>query len=370
MDALKDSEERYRVLADTAPDAVIVHRGGVLLYANPAALRLFRADTFEQLASHRIYDLIQTDEREHPEATMRLLDGREIVVEIAVAHIAYRGTQAIQAVIRDITERVKVEEILKRDKETLETMVKEKAMELLDTRLELEKAKRLSDIGTLAATVAHELRNPLAAISMAASNVRRKAANPLLDRHLNNIDKKIIESNQIISNLLFYSRIKVPHFELIDIAAILEECVDTAESIASRKISARMDPDASRNNLIEADPLQMKEVFSNILDNAGDAVSSDPLGRIRIRTAETPEFITIRVEDTGTGIDKETIGKIFEPFFTTKAKGTGLGLYVCQQIVKLHGGSITVESEPGKGTVVSVNLPRSPKNGKEKNINN
>jgi signal transduction histidine kinase len=268
--------------------------------------------------------------------------------------------------IRLRLEHKKAEEVLRRDNETFEKQVKARSRELLDVQQELEKAKRLSDIGTLAAIVAHELRNPLAAISLASSNIRRKAANPLLEKNLNNIDKKITESNQIISNLLFYSRLKLPRYEPVDLRDILKECVNAARTAISREIPVRIELALPKAILMEADPLQMKEVFSNILDNAGDAVSSAPRGKIRIFASGDAGSVTIGIEDSGTGISRDDLGKIFEPFFTTKAKGTGLGLYVCQQIVKLHGGAIAVESEPGKGTVVSVKLPRGPENGGKK----
>jgi signal transduction histidine kinase/DNA-binding NarL/FixJ family response regulator len=365
IDALRDSEERYRVLADTSPDAILVHRGGALLYANPSALRLYRAETFGQLASRRILDLINPEDSDRSEARVRLMDGREIIVETAAAPIVYQGERAVQAVIRDITERVRASEIIKRDKRTLEELIGAKAQELLDTRLELEKAKRLSDIGTLAATVAHELRNPLAAISMAASNIKRKADTQLIGSHLRNIDKKIVESNQIINNLLFYSRLKMPQFELVNITAVLEECVSVMEAMGARGARTLMELKIPPSTLIRADPLQMKEVFSNILNNARDAASSDTPGEIRVSASGDAEFINVRIEDTGAGIEKKILDRIFEPFFTTKPKGTGLGLYICRQIINLHNGGISVESEPGKRTVFSVNLPKDPKNGRK-----
>ena len=265
---------------------------------------------------------------------------------------------------QDITGHRLTEEGLKRDKQTLEKAGRTKALELIDARLELEKAKRLSDIGTLAATVAHELRNPLAAISMAASNIKRKAASPLLEKHLQNIDKKILESNQIISNLLFYSRIRMPQFAAVDITPILEECA------VSRGVPIQVDADFSTSHPVEADPVQLKEVFSNIISNACDAVSGCPRGRISIRTTECGKFLRVRIRDTGIGIEKDLLPRIFDPFFTTKAKGTGLGLYVCQQIVKLHDGVITVESEPGKGTTFGINLPRGSRYESKKNTDN
>ena len=259
--------------------------------------------------------------------------------------------------IRYAVERKQAEQVLRRDKATLEKMVESRTRELMDSQRELEKARRLSDIGTLAATVAHELRNPLAAITMAAFNIKRKTAAPQLERHFRNIEKKISESNQIINNLLFYSRLKRPQYEFIDLAGLLEECVNTARGLCPAKNPVSIDLRLPRSLPAEADPLQMKEVFSNILGNACDAVSAVRGGRITVRAEGKGPMVTVRFEDTGAGVPAELLPKIFEPFFTTKAKGTGLGLFVCKQIMALHGGGIAVRSAPGRGTVVSVTLP-------------
>jgi len=256
-------------------------------------------------------------------------------------------------------EHEKAEEILRRDNETFEKEVKARSQELLDAHQELERAKRLSDIGTLAATVAHELRNPLAAITMAASNIERKAANPLLDKHFRNIEKKVSESNTIINNLLFYSRLRTPQYETVDIRAILEECAGAARAAAGCKAEVRLELDPLKNTRLQADPLQLKELFSNIINNACDALSALPGGTVRVRAGGNAAFVRINIEDTGPGIPRENLGRIFEPFFSTKAKGTGLGLSVCSQIADLHGGAITVASEPGS-TVFKVDLPRDP----------
>ena len=108
--------------------------------------------------------------------------------------------------------------------------------------------------------------------------------------------------------------------------------------------------------LVEADPLQMKEVFSNILNNAYDALSERE-GKILVTARIDNALITLEVKDDGPGILAEDRARLFEPFFTTKSKGTGLGLPVCRQIVNLHGGSINIESEHGRGTTVTVRLP-------------
>lgn len=259
----------------------------------------------------------------------------------------------------DITERKKSEEVLKRDKEELERMVRDKTRSLLSAYQEVENTRRLSDIGTLAATVAHELRNPLAAINMAAANIKRKAQNPALDGHLRNIEKKISESDQIINNLLYYTRIRAPNYEDVNINAVIEECIVSSKKQceAAKMVSLVNKMVLTKDILIEADPLQMKEVFSNILNNSCDAVPQSN-GEIEIFTDNKEESVTVSIRDNGAGIDKVHLEKVFQPFFTTKAKGTGLGLSVCREIVNLHGGTITIDSELGRGTNITVSLPK------------
>lgn len=220
----------------------------------------------------------------------------------------------------------------------------------------LEQVKRLSDIGSLAATVAHELRNPLGVIRTAAYNIKRKAQNPLLEGHLANIEKKIIEADQIINNLLFYSRLKLPHIERVELFSILKESIEHLKNKSPRcavgkKISS------IKGDFIEADPLQLGELFNNILGNAHDAFTGDK-GRIEVAAwKDNSGNIVVQVKDYGAGMDSEQLSRIFEPFYTTKAKGTGLGLTVCKQIVTLHNGAIGFESEKGRGTTVTVTLP-------------
>ena len=258
---------------------------------------------------------------------------------------------------QDITERKAAEDILRRDKETFERLVGERTAQLLDIQRDLEQAKRLSDIGTLAATVAHELRNPLAAIGMAASNVRRKAKDSSLEKHLRNIEKKVAESDQIISNLLFYSRLRPPHYAQTNLHDIIRECVAELKKKTKKRLSLDDKLGCLRDILIEADPIQMREVFSNILDNAHDAVS-ELNGRIELTASSDDKHVRVALKDNGHGIGAEYLDKVFAPFFTTKAKGTGLGLTVCRQIVNMHGGSIDVQSRPHEGTVLTITLPR------------
>lgn len=223
--------------------------------------------------------------------------------------------------------------------------------------MELERAKRLSDIGVLAATVAHELRNPLAAIRIASYNIKQKAGSSLFDNNLATIDKKVSESNQIISNLLFYSRIKPPKYDKVNIYDLIEESIaaaagryQKAEAVINKMYFSVKDV------FFDADNVQLLEVFGNILNNAYDALP-DFRGKIEVEARVKDSHVDISVKDNGAGIEEEDIKKIFDPFFTTKAKGTGLGLAVCKQIINMHGGEITIASQRDKGALVSISLP-------------
>lgn len=239
--------------------------------------------------------------------------------------------------IHDITDRHRAEE------------------ELHSAQAELGRAKRLSDIGTLAAIVAHELRNPLATIGMAIVNIKRKSKNPELETHFANIDKKIFESNQLINNLLFYSRLRPPHYERFDIRQLVREAIDAAKHYRAGT-SIGVDIDSLEGVIVEADPLQIKEVLNNIINNAGDAGRAED-GKLKVSGARENGFVHIAVQDSGPGIDRETLARVFDPFYTTKPNGTGLGLPVCRQIMTFHGGSVELKSEPGKGTTADILLP-------------
>jgi signal transduction histidine kinase len=257
----------------------------------------------------------------------------------------------------DITERRKAEDVLKRDEVTLKKLVKEQSHDLMVVQTDLEHAKHLSDIGTLAATVAHELRNPLAAMSMAVHNIKIKVKMSNIENNLSVIDRKIAESEQIIDNLLSYSRLKPPHLESINIFDIVEECVDAVEQNKKKKVTVVKNLYPIKGINIKADSLQIREVFNNILNNAFDVVLPEK-GRIKILSENKNELIKVVIEDNGTGIDKEIVDKIFDPFFTTKAKGTGLGLTVCRHIINMHDGEINVNSKLGHGTSFIVCLKK------------
>ncbi len=244
--------------------------------------------------------------------------------------------------IRDITVRKHAENVLQRDKDALETAVKSRTREVLKTHAELERSQRMADIGRLSATIAHEMRNPLAVIRTAIFNIRKKSGGPLLDKHFESINKKLLESDQIITNLLSFTNLGPLNIEPINICDLMSDCISSVTTkYADWQVKLAEHFDCNEGAVIEADPTKLKILFSNILDNAYQALC-DKSGAITVTISrQNQEFWSISIADTGSGIDEGDMYKIFAPFYTTKAKGTGLGLAICRQIADMHGGSIS-----------------------------
>ncbi|HQP92299.1 MAG TPA: HAMP domain-containing sensor histidine kinase, partial [Candidatus Omnitrophota bacterium] len=193
-------------------------------------------------------------------------------------------------------------------------------------------------------------------ISVALENIRRKDPGLVFDKPLHSIAVKVHESDQIINNPLFYSRLKPPHFERINLNVILKESLDNLRQRKGKYVSIEKRSLTGGDIFLDADPLQIKEVLANILSNAYDAVGTEK-GCISMTVKKINEDVSIIVKDNGVGIEKDKLERVFDPFFSTKAKGTGLGLTVCRQIVQMHGGKIFIHSTPGKGATVTVILP-------------
>lgn len=374
---LRLSEARFSALFNQASDCIILllptDDGLIISAINEIGCKM-HGYTCDELLGKPIAFLDDTQAKALlPQRAERLMSGEHLVfeishlkkdgsvfpVEVSAQRVKIGDKFFILAIDRDISERKKAEEILRRDKETFEKMVQQSSQQLIEAERELDKASRLADMGMFAASVAHELRNPLAAIQIAAYNIKKKkGAGDLLEKHLSNIEKKVAESDQIINNLLFYARLKSAHHERISIYDLLNECIDMAEKRFEEKNAAIIRNFASINGLvIDADPLQMRELFNNIFNNAFDAVLGRE-DRIEIRAEQADAgHVAIYIKDNGIGIDEENLSKIYDPFFTTKSKGTGLGLTVASQIIYLHNGTMNIQSKKGEWTEVMIVLP-------------
>ncbi|OIO30539.1 MAG: hypothetical protein AUJ60_02635 [Nitrospirae bacterium CG1_02_44_142] len=226
---------------------------------------------------------------------------------------------------------------------------------------ELEKAnsekarmERLSALGEMATTVAHEIKNPLNAIKIATSYLKNNFHGAILTEFLSIVEEEVSRLNDISSNFLGFSKPEPINLKTCDINALVESTVNLIRQEAAEKnieIVALLDRGLP---LAPCDYSRIKQALLNLLLNALEASKAGDT--VEITTWNEGPFISIIVEDTGQGISSEDMENIFKPFFTTKTRGSGLGLAIIDRIVKEHGGDIEVDSEVGKGTKFTIKL--------------
>ncbi len=351
---LTASRERFRDLVEAAPDGIVISRNGVVLYANPAALRILGCEEASELVGHpmtfldgraittmrqRIQHMVETGERlvphEYP-ATRR--DGSVITAEIASIPIDFDGGPAVLAFARDVTERVAL-------------------------RARLEHADRLAALGAMAAGVAHEINNPLAFMGLAAEMLERKLDSaeqaellPLAREVRIGLDRIA----GIVRDLRVYGRYEDVAQGAVDLAGAIE----TAERLVAHEMRPRV---KVRKDLAEAPAVRgvatrLEQVFVNLFLNATMAFEEDAVDpEVTVRVREEHDHVVVEVADNGPGIPQDLLERVFEPFFTTKSsgRGTGLGLAICRDIVTRAGGTIVARSELGRGTTMRLELRRA-----------
>jgi PAS domain S-box-containing protein len=273
----------------------------------------------------------------------------------------YEGT------VRDVTARKKTETELRQAKaaadaanQELERRVEERTTELNAMQGELLQRERLSTLGELTATVAHELRNPLSVIRNAVYVIRGMAgeAGHRLDRSVQRIDRSIARCDRTISDLLDYAHARELKSRIVRIdewlGQLLDEQALPEDVVVERRLGAS-------DALVELDPDRFRCVVVNLLENAVQAMAeqrgSSSERRITVATFAS-ETVEILVEDSGPGIAPDILPKVFDPLFSTKTFGTGLGLPTVKQIVEQHGGLVMLRSVVGSGTSVQLHLPR------------
>lgn len=217
--------------------------------------------------------------------------------------------------------------------------------------------QRLSEIGQLAAGVAHEIRNPLSSIHLALQSLRKEIATPAIDEHLNLMDEEIDRCIQITERLLRLSMPPSERPELVDLAVLIPEVVSLlAAEAAAYGIS--VDLDIARPLRVIAADSDMRMLALNLAQNAFHAMERG--GTLSITGRPRGESVEIVFADEGVGIDAGDLPRIFQPFWSRRAdgsQGTGLGLPICREILRRHSGTITVDSTLGSGTRFTVTLP-------------
>ncbi|MBI5196346.1 MAG: PAS domain S-box protein [Nitrospirae bacterium] len=220
---------------------------------------------------------------------------------------------------------------------------------------EVKKKEKWAFIGELSASIAHELRNPLASLKASIDMLREKKVSSEYADHLMQIALSEMDRlNAIITDFLLYAKPQEPNKTSFDLHQYLSDVATLLRSSETGKKNVTISEDIEGQMLITGDPKQLLQVFWNLGINALDAVTDG--GNISISTRKTSSTVEILFKDTGTGINQENIDKIFYPFFTTKDNGTGLGLAITQKIVEAHGGRIMVKSK-SDGTTFRVMLP-------------
>ncbi len=247
---------------------------------------------------------------------------------------------------------------------------KQAEQERIQLQEQLRHADRLATLGLLAAGVAHELNEPLGNILGFAELARKSPGVPVpATRDLTKIETAALHAREIIKKLLVFARQDPPHKEVLNLNEVVREGLFFLEPRCAKSaitVAYSLEPELP---LIDADAGQLRQVVVNLVVNALQAMPEG--GRLSIQTGAKENKVSLIVEDTGVGMSPEVQQRVFVPFFTTKdvGEGTGLGLPVVHGIVLSHGGTVQVESVPGRGTRIEVRLPIMPEHWLAEGVN-
>jgi signal transduction histidine kinase len=256
----------------------------------------------------------------------------------------------------EVAGRKVAEDSMRELNEVLEAKVRERTGQLLEAQEELVRKEKLVLLGQVADTVGHELRNPLGVINNAAYYLQTvlAGADETTREYLDIIRDEIGEAERIVSDLLDAVRIKPPHQAVVGVADVIGQTLRKCDIPDS--VSVKLDIPQTLP-AVRVDPMHLHQVLWNLVTNAIEAMPEG--GTLEIRVAEAPQVLRISIRDSGSGIAPEQMDKLFQPLFTTKARRVGLGLVVVKNLTQANGGSVEVESTPGKGSVFTVTLPSS-----------
>jgi PAS domain S-box-containing protein len=354
QERIRASERRYRTLVEMSPDAVVVHLNGKIVYANAGALRLFGAKYLEQLQGRQVYELLHPESHElvreriavvehggkAPLREVRIvrLNGSEVVAEATAAGIDWQGKVAVQSILRDITAR--------------------KAAEAAFIQTE-----KLASVGRMAASIAHEINNPLASVMNTVFLARKTPQMPALAlEYLEIAEEELKRISHITRQVLGFYR-EGSAVKRVAVDGIMDSAVDLLQGKIRAK-RANIEKRYRGDMEVRAVGGELRQVLSNLLVNSLECIGECGTVQLRITGGQCVKSgartVRITLADNGPGIPEAIRPRIFEALFTTKEdSGTGLGLWVSKQIVEKHGGTIRFRSRAKgekTGTVFSVVL--------------
>jgi two-component system sensor histidine kinase AtoS len=349
---IEDSEKRYRMLFENASDAIFIieaegEHAGRIVAANRAAADMHGYST-EELITMYITDLdtpeaaqdapakirrILSGDRVKTELTHFKKDGSLIYIEMSAGLVDFGSHRYILAMDRDITERKHAEEALQR-------------------------VEQMKVVGELAAGLAHEIKNPLAGMKVSIEVLLYELDLSDADREiLRRVIDEILRVELLMKELLNFARPPRPQLDIVDINKALDKAAILSvknPSFSSVKVVKEYDQRAPGTM---ADPMQLQQVFMNLLLNAAEAMPGGGTLSLKTLYDENSNSLQIMISDSGKGIDDKAMARIFQPFFTTKAKGTGLGLAITKRLIEQHDGSISVRNNPEGGATFRIVLP-------------
>lgn len=320
--------------------------------ANAAFLRIFPNATIG--ASVR--------EKLGPDDAMKML---ETVTAIRVAKATYHGRLLAQVEEEDKSFDVYSSPLaINGDRGQIVTLVD--ATEAAESERTLRRSESLAAVGQATTQVAHEIRNPLGSIRLGVSMLRDSVSDQEALNTIELVERGIAHLNKLVVDVTQFSRQKELERSEVDLHESLERSIDLVTERIREK-NATVERDFAGGSIVgHWDPYQLRQVFVNVIANAVDASQENSAVHISteiLRPGENGDsqpvksYARVTIADEGKGMDKATRDRIFEPFFSTKKRGTGLGLAIVKQIVELHGGRISVASEPGQGSKFRIDLP-------------
>ncbi len=355
--ALLQSEKRYKDLFENSSDLIqMVKPDGNFLYVNRAWRETFGYSE-EDVAALSIFDLIAADCQEHCQTTFQQVvsdpklhyidtvfttkDGRNIIIEgNAICNFENGKPISTQCIFHDVTEKKKMIE-------------------------DLIKAQKLESLGVLAGGIAHDFNNLLTAI-LGNISLAKMYANPqdIIYDYLHKTEKASIRAQGLTKQLLTFAKGGAPIKKVIPLTELIKDSTSFVLRGSKVKCDYRFGQDLWA---VEADEGQLSQVAQNLVINASQAMpdggtiiieaTNESLALDEFSSLPPGNYIKLIFQDHGTGIPPEHISRIFDPYFSSKSTGTGLGLAISYSIIKNHGGIITVISELGQGTVISILLP-------------
>jgi PAS domain S-box-containing protein len=347
-----DSEQQFRLIVEAAPNGMLlVDESGTIVMVNASVLHQFgyqREEVLDKSVEMLIPGPFRSDHRQHRAWFMKApqtrsmgggrelfglrKDGSEFAVEIGLTPIQTITGMGVLASIVDISERKRLE-------------------------MQLRRAERLAELGTLASGMAHEIGTPMNVILGRAEYLLQRTADEGMKRGLATIVTQVERITKVMNQLLAFARRRIPERRAVDFGEVVD---DGLEMFQERIVQSRITVDQTIESSlppVRADRDQLIQVLINLVMNSIHAMPEG--GRLRLSLARENNQVRLGVSDTGHGMPEEIRSKVFEPFFTTKdfGKGTGLGLTVVKGIIEEHGGTIAVESVVDKGTTVWIRLP-------------